>query len=162
MKWKIGKLKRKMCGENLSSAFTFAETLAVLAITVILTSQAGIAAHHLVQKARVSSAKTQIEQLKVALQSYYIDCGCFPTSEQGLSALFSKPELYPVSENWNGPYLDKDIQKDPWGGEYKYFYSKSPGFPQDAPEGLPFAIVCLGAGGEEGGDGDEKDIFSWK
>lgn len=146
---------------NLNSAFTFTETLAVLAITVILTSQAGIAAHHLVQKARVSSAKNQIEQFKVALQSYYVDCGRFPTSEQGLDALFSKPELHPVSESWDGPYLDKKIGKDPWGGEYKYFYSKSSGFPSDAPEGLPFAIVCFGADGQEGGDGVEKDIWSW-
>lgn len=146
---------------NLNCAFTFAETLAVLAITVILTSQAGIAAHHLVQKARVSSAKNQIEQFKVALQSYYVDCGRFPTSEQGLDALFSKPELHPVSESWDGPYLDKKIGKDPWGGEYKYFYSKSAGFPSDAPEGLPFAIVCFGADGQEGGDGVEKDIWSW-
>lgn len=146
---------------NLNCAFTFAETLAVLAITVILTSQAGIAAHHLVQKARVSSAKNQIEQFKVALQSYYVDCGRFPTSEQGLDALFSKPELHPVSESWDGPYLDKKIGKDPWGDEYKYFYSKSAGFPSDAPEGLPFAIVCFGADGQEGGDGVEKDIWSW-
>ena len=162
MKWKKNIAKRRMRVETLSSAFTFAETLAVLAITVILTSQAGIAAHHLIQKARVSSAKTQIEQFKIALQSYYIDCGSFPTSEQGLSALFEKPELYPVSENWSGPYIDRHIGKDPWGGEYKYFSSKSPGFPKNAPDGIPFAIVCFGAGGMEGGDGDEKDIFSWE
>lgn len=159
--------KKTLCAlrssvRDLNAAFTFAETLAVLAITVILTSQAGIAAHHLVQKARVSSAKNQIEQFKVALQSYYVDCGRFPTSEQGLNALFSKPELYPVSESWDGPYLDKKIGKDPWGGEYKYFYSKSAGFPSGAPEGLPFAIVCYGADGEEGGDGIEKDILSWE
>lgn len=162
MKWKKNMAKRRMRIETLSSAFTFAETLAVLAITVILTSQAGIAAHHLIQKARISSAKTQIELFKIALQSYYIDCGSFPTSEQGLSALFEKPELYPVCENWKGPYVDRKIGKDPWGGEYKYFSSKSHCFPENAPDGIPFAIVCFGSGGMEGGDGDEKDIFSWE
>lgn len=154
--------KAKFDKNGLESAFTFAETLAVLAVTVILTSQAGIAAHHLVQKARVSSARNQIEQFKVALQSYYVDCGRFPTSEQGLDALFEKPELYPLSENWDGPYVDRKIGKDPWGFEYKYFHSKSVGFPSEAPAGLPFAIVCFGADGEEGGDGAEKDIWSWE
>ncbi len=153
---------KKIEKNSLDSAFTFAETLAVLAVTVILTSQAGIAAHHLVQKARISSARNQIEQFKVALQSYYVDCGRFPTSEQGLDALFAKPELYPLNENWDGPYVDRKIGKDPWGFEYKYFHSKSVGFPSAAPDGLPFAIACYGADGEEGGEGAEKDIWSWE
>lgn len=147
--------KRKDAG------FTFVETLAVLAVTAILTSQIGIAAHRLIQKARVSAAKTQIEQLKLSLESYFADCGSFPTEEQGLFALWEEPSLYPLAEHWAGPYTDKKIQNDPWGMPFVYVRADSVNA-TELPKGLPFGIISLGADKAEGGEGNDSDIRSWE
>lgn len=158
------KIERKNLGQlkkRLDAGFTFVETLAVLAVTAILTSQVGIAAHKMIQKARVESAKAQIEQLRVSLQSYYSDCGRFPTEEQGLMALWEEPELYPLAENWKGPYTDKKITSDPWGTDYIYVV-KGSARAEVLPKGLAFGIISLGADKTEGGEGNEKDILSWE
>ena len=157
----ITKKSAEKLKERKDSAFTFIETLAVLAVTAILTSQIGVAAHKMIQKARVSAAKTQIESLKLSLQNYFADCGNFPTEEQGLSALWEEPVLYPIPENWNGPYTDKKINCDPWGGDYVYVVKNS-AHAQDLPKGLPFGIISFGADKMEGGEGNDKDIFSWE
>ena len=152
----LGKLKKRK-----DAAFTFVETLAVLAVTAILTSQIGIAAHKMIQKARVSAAKSQIEQLKLSLQNYFADCGTFPTEEQGLSALWEEPELYPLAEHWAGPYTDRKIQTDPWGSPFRYVCKDSVNG-VELPKGLPFGIVSLGADRAEGGEGNDSDIRSWE
>ncbi len=143
------------------AGFTFAETLAVLAVTAILSSQIGLGAHRMIQKARVAAAKTEIEHLKLSLQSYYADCACFPTEEQGLMALWEEPVLYPLCENWAGPYTDKKIVSDPWGSPFVYLINGSASSSL-LPEGLPFGIISLGADRAEGGEGCDKDIFSWE
>lgn len=158
------KITRRNCvflKSKKDAAFTFVETLAVLAVTAILTSQVGIAAHKVIQKARVSAAKAQIEQLKLSLESYFSDCGSFPTSEQGLKALWEEPEMYPLSENWKGPYTDKKILSDPWGNDYGYVV-KGCASDFSLPKGLPFGIYSYGADKSEGGEGYDKDIFSWE
>ena len=147
---------------SLSAGFTFIETLAVLAVTAILASQAGVAASALMQRARIAGAKTQMEQFKIALQSYYVDCGSFPTDEQGLSALWQKPVLVPVPEQWNGPYTDRAIPLDPWGTAYRYCAKGSAALPAGTPDGLPFAIISYGADRAAGGEGNAKDIISWE
>lgn len=134
--------------------FTFAETLAVLAIMLILAAGVGLAAEKYIQKARVVAARSQIEVYKLALQSYYVDCGMYPSQEQGLEALWKKPELFPVPQNWDGPYVDRVIQPDPWGNDYVYTRSIT--------DGLPYVITSFGSDGCEGGDGDALDIVSWK
>ena len=134
--------------------FSFAETIAVLAIMLILTAGVGFSAAGDVQKARRLSAESQIEVYRLALQSYYLDCGAYPTDEQGLEALWEKPVLYPVPAGWNGPYVDKEIQKDPWGNDFVYSTRRN--------RKLPFTVVSFGSDGLEGGDGDAEDIVSWK
>lgn len=134
--------------------FSFAETIAVLAIMLILTAGVGFSAAGYVQKARKLSAESQIEIYRLALQSYYLDCGMYPSDEQGLEALWEKPVLYPVPADWNGPYVDKQIQKDPWGNRFVYSARKN--------RKLPFTIVSYGSDGLEGGSGDAEDIVSWK
>ena len=160
----MNKITRKNLGQlekRRDSAFTFIETLAVLAVTAILTSQVGIAAHKMIQKARIASAKSQIEQIKLSLQNYFADCGRFPTQEQGLDALWEEPQLFPLAENWNGPYTDRKISTDPWGSEFIYLVKDSAG-ESLLPKGLPFGIISLGADRAEGGSGNDKDIFSWE
>ncbi len=102
-------------------------------------------------QARVTAARTQIQNFMTALGTYKLDTGAFPTTEQGFLALRVKP---PEVNQWNGPYMDQDIPKDPWGHDYVY---KFPGEHSDAPD-----IVCLGGDGQPGGEGLNADIVSWK
>jgi len=130
------------------------ETLIVIAIVLILTSSVGFMAIQYLDKARIATARSQIDSFCVALESYYIDNGRYPSEEQGLSALWSKPGIEPVSNNWSGPYMYKEIPKDPWGNEYIYTVPSQ--------SGLPFELASLGADAKQGGEGNDADILSWK
>ena len=101
-----------------NDGWSFMETLIVISIVMILTASVGFMAVGSLEKARVAAAKTQIDSFCVALEAFYIDCGSYPTAEQGLAALRKKSEIEPVHENWNGPYIYKDVPKDPWGNDY--------------------------------------------
>jgi general secretion pathway protein G len=136
------------------NGWTFMETLIVIAIILVLTATVGFIAINNLEKARTAAARTQIESLSTALEAYYIDCGNYPTSEQGLAALRKKPDTSPVSDYWDGPYIYKDTPKDPWGYEYEY---TSP-----APDDSPYGIRSFGADGKEGGEGKNADIKSWE
>lgn len=140
--------------DHKDDGFTFAETIVVLIIILILSAGVALSAMKYVDKAKITSAKSQIEVYKYALQSYYLDCGMYPSQDQGLNALFEKPVLYPIPDNWDGPYVDKEIQKDPWGNEYVYS--------DITTNGLPFSIISYGADGQPGGEGNDEDICSWK
>jgi len=105
-------------------------------------------------KSRQVTAKSQIETLSLALNAYAQDCLQYPTVEQGLAALWTKPTLEPIPAAWDGPYVTKKITADPWGHAYEYLV---PG-----PNGLPFGIRTLGSDGKEGGDGNDKDFTSWE
>lgn len=137
-----------------SGGWTFMETLIVLAIILILTATTGFVAVGTLEKARVAAARTQIESLSTALEAYYMDCGFYPSAEQGFSALRKKPESSPSSDNWAGPYLYKDAPKDSWGNEYEYLVP--------APNGFAYGIRSFGADGKEGGEGKDADIKSWE
>lgn len=136
-----------------SEGWSFVETLIVMAIVLILTAAVGVSAVKQIEKARVVTAKSQIETFSLALDSYYMDVGAYPTSEQGLEALYSKP-LSLSNDAWDGPYLSKAVPKDPWGNEYQYYI---PG-----ENGLPYGISSFGKDGMEGGDGKNADITSWE
>ena len=144
--------KRRKKGEN--PAFTFVETLAVLAITAALTAGCTVAVAKLVSTAKKTSARNQIEQYGAALQTYFLDCGRFPTTEQGLYALWEKPVLYPVPENWDGPYLERKPGKDPWGTDFEYISSES--------SVMPYVLICYGSDKARGGKENGKDIVSWE
>ena len=134
--------------------WTVMETLIGIAIILVLTATVGFMAINSLEKSRVAAARTQIESFATAIEAYYIACGNFPTTEQGLSSLRKKPETAPSSENWSGPYIYKDAPKDPWGYEYEY---TSP-----APDGSPYGIRSFGADGIEGGENKNADIKSWE
>src|ERR1700682_4611449 len=102
-------------------------------------------------KARKTAARAQINAYTTALGSYKLDTGVFPTTEQGLQALRAQPESV---ENWQGPYLQKEVENDPWGHPYLYRF---PGEHGDEPD-----IVSYGADGQPGGNGINADILSWK
>ena len=143
-------------------AFTFVETLAVLAIMAVLTAGCTVSVTRLVSIAKKNSARNQIEQFSAALQTYFLDCGCFPTTEQGLNALWEKPVFYPVPEDWDGPYLERKPGKDPWGTDFEYISAQSSVMLSAVPANLPFVLISYGPdkirGTKEGGD----DIVSWE
>ena len=154
---KKSKEKRK----NLE-AFTFVETLAVLAITAALTAGCTISVTKLITSAKKTSARNQIEQYSAALQTYFLDCGRFPTTEQGLAALWEKPVLYPIPENWDGPYLERRPAADPWGTNFEYLSAESSVMPSEVPANLPYVLICYGADKEKGGTANGADIVSWE
>jgi len=130
--------------------FSLIELLIVMIILGLLASLVGPRLFGHVDDARVSTAKSQIELLGTALDSYRLDIGRYPTTEQGLDALRREPSGV---RNWNGPYLNRDIPKDPWGNEYQY---KSPG---DHGE---YDLWSYGADGEPGGEGENAEVRSWE
>lgn len=145
-----------------SDGFTFIETMSVLAIGGILAAGTTISGTKLIEKARQTSAKNQIEQYSAALQSYFLDCGTFPTTEQGLFALWEKPDLYPIPEEWNGPYIERKPSPDPWGTDFEYINSEDSALSSEIPTHLPFVLISFGADKKEGGEGNAKDIYSWQ
>ena len=166
---------RRFCYEFKKQAegFTYVETVVVIAIGAILTAGSVFSATKIISAARKTAARTQIEQFSSALQTYFIDCGRFPTTEQGLAALWQKPVLYPIPENWDGPYLDREPGNDPWGTDYKYLSAESSVMPSEVPENLPFVLFSYGPDGKEDwesknsrsfseGKGESDDICSWK
>jgi len=133
--------------------FTFIETIVTITIILILSAAVGFSAIKYVEKARIAACRNQIETLRLALQTYFLDCGQFPTEAQNLQALWERPSLPPVPSSWSGPYVDKRIPKDPWGNNYVY---KNPG-----EKNLPFTIMSYGADGKAGGEEANAEIHSW-
>lgn len=154
------RIEQGKCRKN--EGFTYVETLSVLAIGAILTATAVISGSKIISIARRTSAESQIQQFSTALQTYFLDVGRFPTTEQGIQALWNKPDFFPVPQNWNGPYLDKKPSVDPWGNEYQYYSKESSPLPFSVPQNLPFVIMSFGSDGVEGGEGDGCDIVSWE
>ena len=133
--------------------FTFIETIVTISIIMILSAAVGFSAIKYIDRARIAACRNQIETFRLALQSYLLDCGQFPTEAQGLQALWEKPTLSPIPPRWEGPYIDRQIPKDPWGSNYIY---KNPG-----EKNLPFTIISYGADGKMGGEGLNAEIRSW-
>ena len=129
--------------------FTLVELLFVVVILGLLASLALPNLFRQGQKARAGIAKSQIATLGTALDTYALDTGRYPATEEGLGALISAPA---GESMWDGPYLKKAVPKDPWGNDYVY---SSGGGTSGAYE-----IICYGADGRQGGETDSSDISS--
>jgi general secretion pathway protein G len=134
--------------------FTLIEILVVIVVIAILATLVAPNVFQHVGAAKNATAKSQIEMLSAALDAYRLDNGRYPTTEQGLNALWERPTLDPPP-NWRSPYTRKPIPPDPWGHPYAYV---APG--QVNPQG--FDLVSYGADGKPGGEGEDADIVSWK
>ncbi len=105
-------------------------------------------------KALQAQAAEEIETIGIALDAYAKDNGDYPSTEQGLAALWEKPEKPPISIDWKGPYLKVPITKDPWGNDYIYI---RPG----VHDRYGYDLISFGRDGREGGTGDAEDVASW-
>jgi general secretion pathway protein G len=139
--------------EDPEGGWTFIETLIVIGIILVLTSSVGFMAIRYLDRARVVTAKSQIETLCLSLDAYFLDCGQYPTAAQGLAALWEKPDAGGANF-WNGPYINKPVPQDPWGNDYEYLV---PGYYH-----MAYGVRSFGGDGREGGEGDDADLSSWE
>ncbi|MBD3184869.1 type II secretion system protein GspG [Candidatus Poribacteria bacterium] len=136
------------------SGFSLVHLLIIIVVIVIL---AGVAAPRLLrqqEKARRTQANNDIDELGLALDIYANHNGAYPSTEQGLKALWEKPIIPPIPNNWQGPYLDKPILKDPWERNYVYIY---PG----RVNRYDYDLLSYGKDGISGGNGNNEDIVNW-
>ncbi len=131
----------------------------IMVVVIILGLLAGLVLPRIMgseEEAKIKTTRVQIRSLENALDSFKLDNGFYPTTDQGLEALIKKPETGRIPNKWKeGGYLKPArIPKDPWGGDYHYF---SPG-----SEGREYEIISYGPDGEPGGEGKNADIESWK
>ena len=133
--------------------FTLIEIMVVVVILGILAAFVVPKLLSRPDEARITKAATDIKGIEQALGLFKLDNGFYPTTEQGLAALVSKPAIGRIPAKYpDGGYLKK-VPTDPWGTPYIYL---APGFHGD------FDLISLGADAEAGGEGNNADIESWK
>jgi general secretion pathway protein G len=132
-----------------NQGFTLLELLVVIVIIGLLASIAAPKLFKQIGKSETKTASAQIESLGLALDQYRIDVGQYPSTEQGLVALYKNPGNVP---KWAGSYLKKNIPNDPWGKPYQY---KSPGDHGD------YDLFTLGKDGQLGGTEEAEDVVNW-
>ena len=135
---------------NRRLGFTLIELLVVIIVLGLLAALVAPRMFGKVGKAKQNATRSQIEAFSTALEAFRLDNGRLPSTAEGLAALRVRPPNLP---NWDGPYLSKEIPKDPWGRAYVY---KAPGEHGD------YDIISYGADGAPGGEGENIDIVSWK
>jgi len=130
-------------------AFTLVELLVVIVIIGILATFVAPNVIRSLGTSKVKLAKAKMALIEDALSRFYMDCGRYPSDAEGLEALISNPG----DTGWNGPYLKASQILDPWGNPYIYVSEGTinPG---------SFDLISLGADGQEGGDGENADIYN--
>ena len=136
---------------RLSAGFTLIELMVVLVIIGVLAALIVPNVLDRADDARVTAARTDVNNLMQALKLYRLDNQRYPTAAQGLQALLAKPSTGPIPSNWK-PYLDK-LPNDPWGNAYQFL---NPGIKGEID------VLSFGADGQAGGEGKNADIGSWQ
>jgi len=136
------------------SGYSLLEILVVLAIMGTIVTLVAPRLFTQLDRSKVVAAKTQAKTIKLALNSFRIDFGRYPTAEEGFKVLTEMPSDTAMQSQWYGPYLDGDFPKDPWGNPYHYELPKT-----DARGShLSPKVVSYGADNTLGGDGLNADI----
>lgn len=128
------------------AGFTLIELLVVMVIIGLLVALVGPNVMGRAEKAKPQAARIQIENLASALEMFKLDVGRYPTEEEGLSVLRQAPSGV---DRWDGPYLRKQVPKDPWDRDYVYRLA-----------GKDFEVLSYGADGADGGSNVDADILS--
>ena len=131
--------------------FTLIELMVVLVIIGVLAALIVPNVLDRADDARVTAARTDVNNLVQALKLYRLDNQRYPSGEQGLEALVRKPTAGTVPPNWR-PYLDK-LPNDPWGRPYQYV---NPGVRGEVD------VFSFGADGQPGGEARDADVGSWQ
>jgi general secretion pathway protein G len=131
--------------------FTLIELMVVLVIIGVLAALIVPNVLERADDARATAAKTDVNNLMQALKLYRLDNQRYPSAEQGLQALITKPSTGPIPPNWK-PYLDK-LPNDPWGRPYQFL---NPGIKGEID------VMSFGADGKPGGEGKDADVGSWQ
>ena len=131
--------------------FTLLELLVVMVIIGLLAGFVAPRYFAQVGKSQVKVARAQLDALDKALDTYRLDVGRYPTSEEGLQVLVVQPSGEPA---WNGPYLKKAVPADPWGRPYVY---QQPG----SHNAADFDLYSYGRDGRPGGNGEDADVTNW-
>lgn len=142
-------LKRTVAGDGRSAGFTLLELLVVIVIIGLLAAYVGPKYFAQLGKSEVTVARAQIDAFEKSLDTFRLDVGRYPTTEEGLNALVTAPPS--DGPRWNGPYLKKGVPLDPWGHAYQY---RAPGAKGD------YEVLSLGKDGQPGGTGEAADIVS--
>jgi general secretion pathway protein G len=129
--------------------FTLVELLIVVIILGVLAALVGPRLFGRVGQSRQAAARVQIELLGAALDQFKLDAGRYPTTQEGLQALQQNPGNL---AGWEGPYLKKEVPRDPWGNPYQY---ASPGTHGE------YDLFSQGADNAPGGEGESADVTSW-
>ena len=129
--------------------FTLIELLIVIVILGLLLSLVAPTMFSKVSTSQRKTALAQMQMLATSLDTYRLDVGRYPSTEQGLTALNRQPDGEP---KWHGPYLAKNVPVDPWGRAYLYRY---PGEHGD------YDVWTLGSDGVAGGQDADSDVGSW-
>jgi general secretion pathway protein G len=139
-----------MAGRRQQAGFTLIEIMVVMVIIGLLMALVGPNLIGRSEKAKVQAAQMQIERLGTVLDTFRLDVGRYPTTQEGLQVLVQRPMGV---DRWDGPYLNKGVPKDPWDRPYLY---RSPG-----EAGRPYDLYSLGADGAPGGTDNNRDVTSW-
>lgn len=131
--------------------FTLIELMVVLVIIGVLAALIVPNVLERADDARSMAAKTDVNNLMQALKLYKLDNQRYPSAEQGLGALLTKPTSGPIPPNWK-PYLDK-LPNDPWDNPYRYL---NPGIKGEID------VLSFGADAQPGGEGKDADVGSWQ
>lgn len=135
----------------MKKGFTLVELLVVIMIIALLASMVAPNLFNKLEDAQRKTTKNQLANLSTALDSFRLDFGRYPTTEEGLAILSVKQSTL---KKWNGPYLTKKLKEDAWGNAYVYKY---PG-----KEGNEYELLSYGADGKEGGSDKNADISVWE
>jgi general secretion pathway protein G len=136
-------------GESEQKGFTLVEMLVVMVILALIAALVGPRLFPKLGKGKQSAAKAQIELLGQTLDHFRLDVGRYPTTQEGLNVLLVNSGI----ENWDGPYLKKDVPNDPWGKPYHY---QCPGTHGE------YDLFSYGRDDAAGGEGEDQDVVSWK
>ncbi|BAN47758.1 type II secretion system protein XcpT [Metapseudomonas resinovorans NBRC 106553] len=134
------------------SGFTLIEIMVVVVILGILAALVVPQVMNRPDQAKVTVAKGDIKAIGAALDMYKLDNFAYPSTQQGLEALVSRPSGNPPAKNWNKDGYLKKLPVDPWGNTYQYLSPGSKG---------TYDLYSLGADGKEGGSDNDADIANW-